>query len=119
MLEPLSHEINQQIPNKDLLTCKILHYRLMKHFYRLYKDLNSDPDSENKILFVLSLLAEIIRKERVVKLPFTRKIVQALLSFDIDALSKSVRGEKIKVIISLLLENISKQGKLAVKLRVA
>ena len=59
------YQISEEIQfgdNSQLLSCKMLHLRLLKLFYKLYKDLDTKKDSHEYLLFVISLLAEILRK---------------------------------------------------------
>jgi hypothetical protein len=88
----------------------------MKYFYRTFKGMN-DENEENQLqlIFIMSLMAEISRKSEKIKLPFTRKIVLAMLSFDENCLKESAYGPQIIKILAVLLENLTKQGKAAVK----
>lgn len=98
---------------------KQLHYRMMKCFYRCFRQMAEESEQQqHRLLFVMSLLAEIARRNQRVKLPFTRKIVQAMLSFDCQHLEHSHYRPQIITILAVLLENLSKQGKAAAKLAV-
>jgi hypothetical protein len=66
----------------------------------------------------MSLLAEITRRNDKIKLPFTRKIVLAMLNFDETIIKESIYGSQIINILAVLLANFSKQGKMPVKLGV-
>ena len=54
---------------------KILHHRLIKLFYNVVKGADLEKESQSYALFLLSLLAEIVRMNPLTKLPFTKKIV--------------------------------------------
>ena len=71
----------------------------MKCFYRKFKgiDVKNDQDHSH-LVFLLSLLAELSRRNQKIRLPFTRKIVLALLTFD-----PSILHTKILTILAVLL----------------
>ena len=86
MLVPLSIVISKEDFQKVMLS-KNLHYRLMKYFHRSFKQMaEENEEQQHRLIFTMSLMAEIARKNDKVKLPFTRKIVLAMLSFDCNHL---------------------------------
>jgi hypothetical protein len=90
----------------------------MKCFYRTFKAMEDSHPSQHQLVFLMSLLAEISRKQEKVRLPFTRNIALALLSFDLNTIDESHKGNQILAILAVLLENLSRQGKAVVKLGV-
>lgn len=87
-----------------VMLSKDLHYRMMKCFYRWFKQMaEENEEQQHRLVFIMSLLAEIARRNEKVKLPFTRKIVQAMLSFDCQHLAKSNYGQQIIKILAVLL----------------
>lgn len=91
----------------------------MKYFDRTFKAMSEhDDQSQYQLVFLMSFMAEIVRKNQKVKLPFTRKIVLAMLSFDSTTLKESGFGSQIIKILAVILENLTKQGKAAAKLGV-
>jgi len=87
--EEMVHVIAQEIGKGDcsiLVKNKILHYRLTKLFYRVFKAIDVGKESQTYALFLLSLLAEIVRIHPSAKLPFTKKIVLSILSINITSL---------------------------------
>ena len=97
---------------------KVLHYRLMKLYYRMYKNLTGEQDQQEHIVFVLSLLAEIIRQHQDVRLPFTKKIVLSLLTFDHDNLKSLECRHQVVMIMAIIYENMARQGRQMVRLGV-
>ena len=69
------------------------------------------------MLGVLSLLAEIVRQHPSTRIPFSRKAILCLVTFDIDIISGLV-GEKVMAILATLLANKAKQAKLMIRLNV-
>jgi hypothetical protein len=59
-----------------------------------------------------------LRRKPEIRLPFNKKIVSALLTFDYDNARASREGGAIVVILSMLLENMGRQGRLMVRLGV-
>ena len=89
---------------QSVLLRKELHYRLMKSFYRCFKQMEDESEEQqHRLIFTMSLMAEIARRNEKVKLPFTRKIVQAMLSFDCTHLEQSAYGQQIIKILAVLL----------------
>jgi hypothetical protein len=70
------------------------------------------------MLHVLSLLAEIVRQNPAAKLPFTRKIVLALLTFDLESVGSAAGGQQVIAILATLLANQAAQPKLMLRLNV-
>jgi hypothetical protein len=102
----------------DLLS-KTLHAWLMKLFLKSYQHPNlQEATVQNKLLIILSIMAQIAQFNPTVRLPFSRKISLAVLSFDLTEIIHGIEGEKVIEIIAVLLENFSKQEKLMKKLRV-
>lgn len=122
MFESLLVQISQVIREArapQIATNKQLHNRLIKlYYYKLYKSLNEKENNQTYMMFVLSLLAEIVRQHQEVKLPFTRKIVLALLTFDLESFDQSEEGQQLLAILAVLLGNLAKQGKLVMRLKV-
>lgn len=92
--------------------------KLLKLFYNLYKKIDSDKADHEELLFVISLLAEVLRKNSSIKLPFSKKTVLGLLAFDPETLEKVKGKNQIMTVLAILLENMSKQGRLMVRLGV-
>lgn len=69
------------------------------------------------MLGVLSLLAEIVRQHLSTRIPFSRKAILCLVTFDIGIISGLV-GEKVMAILATLLANQAKQAKLMIRLNV-
>lgn len=91
----------------------------MKCFHRAFKGLAEDSDQDqSNLVFLMSLMAELARKDQKIRLPFTRKIVLALLSFDSSTLKQSSHSCQLIKILAVLLENLARQGRTAVKLGV-
>jgi hypothetical protein len=71
----------------------------MKCFYRKFKEIDVKTDQDHShLIFLLSLLAELSRRNQKTRLPFTRKIALALLTFD-----PSILHTKILTILAVLL----------------
>ena len=83
--EKILPEISEMIKKRKdekMIGSKVLHSRLMHCYYGVYKKIN-EKDSQNEfLLFLLSLLAEIVRQNNQVRLPFSKKTVLSLLNFD-------------------------------------
>ena len=90
----------------------------MKLYYRMYKNLTGEQDQQEHIVFVLSLLAEIIRQHQDVRLPFTKKIVLSLLTFDHDNLKSLECRHQVVMIMAIIYENMARQGRQMVRLGV-
>ena len=86
-------------------------------YYRMYKKINGEQEQEY-IVFVLSLLAEIIRQNQDVRLPFTKNIVLSLLTFDYDNLKSIECRHQIVMIMTIIYENMARQGRQMVRLGV-
>lgn len=54
----------------------------MNLYYQFYKTIDSKPENQEFILFILSLLAEIVNQNPQIRLPFAKKTANCLLSFD-------------------------------------
>ena len=112
-MEHITAIVNLKVEHK-ILTSKLMHYRLMKCFYRKFKEIVDGADhDQSQLIFLLSLLAEVSRRSQKIRLPFTRKIVLALLTFD-----ASIQHGKIITILAVLLENLVRQGSAVRKLMV-
>ena len=121
VFEKILPEISEMIKNRSnekLIGNKVLHSRLMHSYYNTYKKIN-ERDSQNEyLLFLLSLLAEIVRQNSQVRLPFSKKTVLSLLNFDESVFMRTRGGHQIMMILLTLFENMAWQGKLMVRLGV-
>lgn len=118
MLRPLSEVLTLHAEHK-LFGSKVLHYRLMKCYYRHFKAMREDDlHEQGQLIFLLSLMAELARRREKAKLPFTKNILLAMLSIDRGTLKSSPYSCQIIRILAVLLENLSRQGKIARKLGV-
>ncbi len=91
-------------PQHPELLSKSLQAKLMKAFLKGYQDPQLDePTVQNKILTILSITAQIAQSNQKVKLPFSRKTLLALLSFDLGELVCGKERGKVVEIISVLL----------------
>lgn len=106
-------------PQHPELLSKPLHAELMKAFLKSYQHSNLEEAAvQNKLLTILSIIAQIAQSNPKVRLPFSRKTALALLSFDLDGLLYREERGRVIEIISVLLENLSRQERLMRKLRV-
>jgi hypothetical protein len=90
----------------------------LKLFYQLYKEIGSEKERLENILFVISLLAEILRKNSSIKLPFSKKTALSLLTFDSNTLDNAKGKYQIMMILVILTENMARQGRLMKRLGV-
>jgi len=67
------------------------------------------------MLYVLSLIAELIRENPKFYFPFTRKFLLTVFRIDYELLEKSSRRRDILAILSVIYENFSRQGRLVNK----
>jgi len=67
------------------------------------------------MLYVLSLIAELIRENPKFYFPFTRKFLLTVFRIDYELLEKSSRKKDILAILSVIYENFSRQGRLVNK----
>ena len=74
--------------------------------------------NQEYMLFILSLLAEIVRIDNQIRLPFSKKTVLSILNFDECAILETKGGHQIMMILMIIFENMAKQGKLMVRLNV-
>ena len=114
-------EISERIKtgrDEKFICNKVLHYRLLQTYYGIYKKINENAGEQEKMLFLLSLLAEITRQNNQVRLPFSKKTVLSLLNFDESAIFQIKGAHQIFMILMILFENMAKQGKLMVRLGV-
>ena len=63
-------------------------------------------------------MAEIIRKNNHVRLPFSKKTVLAIIKIDYDNLNKVEHSTHIILILAILFENMAKQARIMVRLGV-
>lgn len=76
----------------------------MKCYYRSFKAMREDSlYDQGQIIFLLSLMAELARRREAIKLPFTKNIVLALLSFDTTTLKQSPYSAQVIRILAVLL----------------
>jgi hypothetical protein len=67
------------------------------------------------MLYVLSIIAEIIRENPKFYFPFTRKFLMTVFRIDYELLQNSTRRNDILAILSVIYENFSRQGRLVNK----
>jgi hypothetical protein len=67
------------------------------------------------MLYVLSVIAELIRENPKFYFPFTRKFLSTVFRIDYELLEKSPRRKDILAILSVIYENFSRQGRLVNK----
>jgi len=67
------------------------------------------------MLYVLSVIAELIRENPKFYFPFTRKFLSTVFRIDYELLEKSPRRKDILAILSVIYENLSRQGRLVNK----
>jgi hypothetical protein len=67
------------------------------------------------MLYVLSIIAELIRENPKFYFPFTRKFLVTVFRIDYELLQKSSRRRDILAILSVIYENFSRQGRLVNK----
>ena len=67
------------------------------------------------MLYVLSIIAELIRENPKFYFPFTRKFLVTVFRIDYELLEKSNRKRDILAILSVIYENFSRQGRLVNK----
>jgi hypothetical protein len=67
------------------------------------------------MLYVLSVIAELIRENPKFYFPFTRKFLSTVFRIDYELLEQSPRRKDILAILSVIYENLSRQGRLVNK----
>jgi hypothetical protein len=67
------------------------------------------------MLYVLSIIAELIRENPKFYFPFTRKFLMTVFRIDYELLEKSTKRHDILAILSVIYENFSRQGRLVNK----
>lgn len=67
------------------------------------------------MLFVLSVIAELLRNNPKFYYPFTRKFLLTVFSIDADLLQNSPIKKDILAILGVIYENLSRQPKLVSK----
>lgn len=67
------------------------------------------------MIYVLSIIAELIRENPKFYFPFTRKFLVTVFRIDYELLQKSSRKRDILAILSVIYENFSRQGRLVNK----
>lgn len=67
------------------------------------------------MIYVLSIIAELIRENPKFYFPFTRKFLVTVFRIDYELLEKSSRKRDILAILSVIYENFSRQGRLVNK----
>lgn len=94
--------------------------KMMNHFTKLSKELDvkGSADVEMRMLFVLSIIAELMRAEPKFFFPFTRKFLLNVFSIDNELLEKCNYCSKILAILAVIYQNLSNQGRLMKKLNV-
>ena len=87
----------------------------MNHFTRLGKILqerDEDSNSQLRMLFILSIIAEILRSNPKFYYPFTRKFLITVFTIDSELLQGSTIKNDILAILGVIFENLSRQPKL-------
>lgn len=67
------------------------------------------------MLYVLSMIAELIRQNPKFYFPFTRKFLMTVFRIDNELLIKSPKRKDILAILAVIYENLSRQGGLVHK----
>lgn len=67
------------------------------------------------MLYVLSLIAELLRNNPKFYYPFTRKFLITVFCIDAELLNKSAMKKQILAILAVIYENLSRQPKLVSK----
>lgn len=67
------------------------------------------------MIYVLSLIAELIRENPKFYFPFTRKFLQTVFRIDYELLQRSNKCRDILAILAVIYENFSRQGRLVNK----
>lgn len=67
------------------------------------------------MLYVLSIIAELIRENPKFYFPFTRKFLMTMFRIDNELLIKSPKRKDILAILAVIYENLSRQGRLVNK----
>lgn len=67
------------------------------------------------MLYVISLIAELLRNNTKYYYPFTRKFLITVFSIDAELLHKSTMRKQILAILAVIYENLSRQPKLVTK----
>lgn len=97
------------------MTQVLLMRKMMNHFTKLGKLLqDSDEDSKTQLrmLFILSLIAELLRNDPKFYYPFTRKFLITVFTIDSELLQGSPLKNDILAILAVIYENLSRQPKL-------
>lgn len=107
------------------MTQTLLMRKMMNHFTKLGKELEvlfsitqeggDDTKTQRRMLFVLSVIAELLRHNPKFYYPFTRKFLITLFSIDASVLEQSPLKSHILAILSVIFENLSRQSKLVSK----
>lgn len=107
------------------MTQTLLMRKMMNHFTRLGKQLevnsnyiqenSEDPKTQKRMLFVLSVIAELLRYNPKFYYPFTRKFLLTMFSIDAKLLASSPMKNQILAILAVIFENLSRQTKLVRK----
>ena len=81
----------------------------------LWQDDSQDQHIESRMLYVLSLIAELIRDNPKFYFPFTRKFLLTVFRIDYELLENNTRKKDILAILAVIYENFSRQGRLVNK----
>ena len=81
----------------------------------LIQDNGEDTVTQRRMLFVLSVIAELLRQNSKFYYPFTRKFLLTVFSIDAELLQCSPIKDNILAILSVIYENLSRQPKLVAK----
>ena len=89
---------------------------MMKKFNSLCHEMEKDPKAEIKMIYLLSMIAELIQETPKVNFPFNRKFLQSVFLIDDELLETSPYRKRILAVLGVIYENASRQAKLLKKL---
>ncbi len=64
------------------------------------------------MLYILSMIAELIKENSKFYFPFSRKFLSTVFTIDFETLADSPRKNQILTILGMIYENVSRQGRL-------
>ena len=86
--------------------------RRMRTICSKKKAKSDGSEEEFMMLFILSLIAELLNQNPKLYFPFTRRFLMNVFSMEKAMLETSARRKQILAILGTIVENISKQGRL-------
>ncbi len=94
--------------------------KIMAYFVKLSNHLEGEHSAyyEGKMLFILSLIAELLKQNPKLYFPFTRRFMLRVFTIDDDLLEGSPQKNQILAILGVIYDNIAKQGRLIHKLKI-